>query len=455
MRWRESARAACREVGWPLGIPAVLAGAWLLAMPVYLATIFYAHALAHPEVFVYDYAFFRFAAERFAHTPLALYADPEYLYPPPAVLAFLPATWTSQPVGYIASGPLIAGGLGVAYLWAVRLWEETDGTASVPASVPGQSVPRRTLSPAVRAALLIVALGSGPTFQTLKYAQVNGWMLLSALAFVHLVQRGRPGWGALALIGGFWLKLLPLALLPLGLGRRWPRLAMGALAGLVALPLVLLPVVPWELYREYALERLPAISGMTDLGALSGSLQASLTRLEYPIEVIIRGGMVEASPLARVAGAMVGAGVLGVTTLAAWTRRIGTVRAGFVVLAVLPVAIPLGWEHTYVLALPLLLVALAEAGDRPVAVRGLVMLAALAFFAQRLPPPQTAALVDALPRAVLDLYAARLWLATLGLIGLGLAPALRSPRLGTEAALRPSPGASSVPGLRSRIHGAD
>ena len=279
MRWSDVHDGLAELRAQPhVAVPALLTGLWLLAMPVYLASVYYAFALDYPDLFLVDYSFFHYAAERFAANPLALYEDPEYLYPPPAVLAFLPATLVSGPVGYVALGPILFVGLGVAFAWALRLWErEASGSESASDA--------RVFGTPTRVALLVIALGSGPTFQNLRYAQVNVLMLLAALAFLHLVQRGKPGWGALALTGGFWLKLLPLALLPLGLWSKWPRLALGALVGLVAVPLALLPVLPLELYREYLFERLPAFSGATDLGSMSNSIQASVTRWAFPMEI--------------------------------------------------------------------------------------------------------------------------------------------------------------------------
>ncbi|OZC04045.1 glycosyltransferase family 87 protein [Rubricoccus marinus] len=412
-----------------LAAVAALSALWLPVMPVYLAATFYRFALAEPWHFLVDYSWFHEAALRFFSDPLTLYADAEYFYPPPAVLAFWPTTWVSGVAGYIASGPLIFGGLAAAFAWALRLWERETGSR---------------LDRATRIALLITGLASAPVFQNLKYAQVNVLVLLSALAFLHLCQRQRPGWGALALAGGFWLKVLPLALLPLGLGRlrarspeasdwrRWRGLVGGAAAGWLALPLALLPWVPWALYREYALERFPAFSGLTDPGALSTSIQATVTRLDLPIEIVTASGMMPASPEATLVAGAVGALVVGAAILSVWSGGAGIVRAGLVVLAVLPAVVPLGWEHTFVLAVPLLLVALAEARQRPPLARWVVALCALAFFAQRPPPPMMASLIETLPRACIDLYLARLWMAVLVLVGLGLWRRTLRPSLATS-----------------------
>lgn len=389
-------------------------------MPVYLAATFYAFALAEPQHFIVDYSWFHEAALRFFGGE-PLYADPEYFYPPPAVLAFWPTTWLGKVAGYIASGPLIASGLAACFAWALRLWERETGEA----------IPRAT-----RIALLVIGLASGPVFQNLKYAQVNVLVLASALAFLHLVQRGRPGWGMVALAGGFWLKLLPLALAPLGLLRQRPRSpvasgatpmrqrlgwAAGGAAGFVLVPLALLPWVPWGLYREYAAERFPAFSGLTDSSGLSNSIQASITRLDLPIEVVTQSGMLPATPLATALAGAVGAVVVGGALWSAWAGRIGVVWAGLIVLAVLPAVVPLGWEHTFVLAVPLVLVSLAEAGRQGPLARTLVAFCAVAFFAQRPPATWMLVLVDALPRWCIDLYLTRLWAAVLVLIGLAFA----------------------------------
>ena len=187
---------------------------------------------------------------------------------------------------------------------------------------------------------------------------------------------------------------------------------------LAVLPLVLLPLVPWELYREYALERFPAFSGLTDPNALNASIQASVTRLGLPADAALRVGMVSATPRATLLAGAVGALVVSGATWAVWTGRTGRVRAGFVILAILPAVVPLGWEHTFVLAVPLLLVALAEARTQPAWIRVGVGLAALAFIAQRPSAPIMASLIETLPRAFLDVYLARLWLAVLVAVGL-------------------------------------
>ena len=187
MRWRERASggAFARSLRslWRqphLAVPAALSALWLLAMPAYLAVTFYGAALASPEGFIVDYSWFREAALRLFSDPATLYADPEYFYPPPAALLFWPTTWVSAVTGYILSGPLLFAGLAVAFAWALRLWERETG---------------ETLGLATRLALLVVALGSAPTFQNLKYAQVNVLVLLSALAFLDALPAPEAGLG--------------------------------------------------------------------------------------------------------------------------------------------------------------------------------------------------------------------------------------------------------------------
>ena len=111
---------------------------------------------------------------------------------------------------------------------------------------------RERLGWPLRASLLLIGFATAPVFHNLKYGQVNVLVLAIGLGFLWLLRKDRPFAAALVLSVGFWLKLYPLALVLLGLRRGWAaRGALGLLVGIVAVPLVLLPIVPAELYRQY------------------------------------------------------------------------------------------------------------------------------------------------------------------------------------------------------------
>jgi len=348
-----------------------------------------------PAMFVYDLSYYHRAAQRPA---AALYADPEFVYPPPSRALFAPLGTASLPVALGGWLALNAALLAACAWGAVRLWERERGAV---------------LAPGVRAALVAVVLGSGPAFQTLKYGQVNSLVLLAGLAFLWGLARDRPVRAVVALGAGAWLKLYPALLLPLAFARPTARRAAWgtALVG-VGLPAALLPWLPADLYVTFFGERLPHWSGLTSQGVLNGSLAGVLTRLTLPPDAALRALDVPTPPAVRLAVTVAGAALVGATWLG-WARgRLSTTRAGVLLLALVPVVSPLGWEHAYVLALPLLVAVLAEAPARGHGVgRAAVVVAAVALCLPRPPARVLAVLAETMPRGIVDLLGARMLLA--------------------------------------------
>jgi len=399
-----------------LALPALLGALALPVLPVYLGLRQFAPVLAQADPFVYDFSYYYEAAARFAAAPGTLYADPEYLYPPPSVLAFLPTLLLPEGWAYVAWDVLLMAAVAVSVVLTWGLYERATG----------ERVPR-----GVRAALLLAGLASAPTFQNLHYGQVNAFVLVLALFSLWWGVRA-PLWAALALCGGFWLKLYPLALAPLALAqgrgvRHVGRAALGFVLGLVALPLVLLPVVPASLHATFWLERLPAWSGMTSQGALNQSIVGVLTRAGLPAEAALRGLDVPAPEGARLTAAVLGLLLGGGVLAAALLRRLPAETAGVLVLALLPALSALGWEHTYVMALPLVLWLALAARTRG---RGARLFSGAALLVFMMPRPPHVALVWAVahvPRPLLDVALARFLLVTLLAVGVGVAWAWRRP----------------------------
>lgn len=378
-----------------VGVVGVLGALGTVVMGPYLWVRKVRYVLADPEEFVWDFSYFYRAAERFVTDPLTLYADPDYFYPPPSVIAFVP--WLAFPEARAYTVAVFVNVLLMAAcgLLAVRLWERHAGTVSVGACW---------------AAVLFV-LASAPTFQAMKYAQVGPLVLLIGLVALHWLDR-RPVASGLALAAGFWLKLYPLALVPLGLLRRGRvRFAAGVALGLVVLPLLLLPVVPSLLYAEYVRDRVPVVRSTTSTYALNQSLPAALERalrsdaaaLDNRAPAVLHAGV-------RVANAVVGIGLFSVVFLAAFRERLRIVPAGFMVLALLPLVSNFGWEHSYVLALPLVQAAFLIAADHP-RWRMAAGLVVACFLFPMLPRVVLEALVSAELRPLTDLLLVRFPLA--------------------------------------------
>jgi len=384
-----------------IGIPALVGAGATVLLPPYLYVRQFRHVVGSGDSFIYDFSFFYQAAQRFVADPTTLYADPLFVYPPPSVLSFLPALLFSQPVAYLLWNAVVVGLTIVSLRMTLRLYTRS-GAPVVPAPLA--------------VGVVLAGLGSGPVFQNLKYGQVNVLVLLAVLAFLTTLRTDRPLQAALALCAGFWLKLYPLVLLPLAWGvRRAGRFGAGMALGLVGAPLLLLPVIPGALYAEFFAERVPLWAGITSQGALNASLAGVLTRLTLPPEAALRAVEVAVPAWVSLAGAVATAVAFGGVAALHAMGRLRRETAGLIGLALIPVCSTLGWEHVYLLALPLAGFALLDARGRSRTARILTCVATLMLMMPRPPISMLTVLTEHAPRLAVDLLNARCLLATLAL----------------------------------------
>jgi hypothetical protein len=353
--------------------------------------------------FITDFSFYYEAVERYLQGG-PLYPDPfGYMYPPPSVVLFLPLVALPVPASFLLSVVAIGALAAVCIELTLRLWETGRGEAV--------GFPLRVL-------LWLIGFAAAPVFHNLKYGQVNVFVLAIGLGFLWLLQKDRPFAAALVLSVGFWLKLYPLALALLGLRRGWIRGGtLGLAVGLVVVPVVLLPVVPAELYRQYAFDLVPYWAEVTNMHALNQSITGVLERMALPLTDYLRSHDTPIGAVTHTVNVAATVGLLGALYGAYFLRRVRFDLVGVGVLAVLPVISALGWEHTYVLALPLYLYALLEAQRRGPAAR---WLAAFAVFVFMIPKPPEEVMIwtfEHWPRAVVDVFYARFLVVTLLLLG--------------------------------------
>src|SRR5690606_4514015 len=142
--WRRSRRSSCSGSRWPepmgglrtvparwrevphLGVPAALGALAVLLLPGYLYVRQYRHVLAEPDGFVYDFSFFYQAGQRFLADPAALYADVQYLYPPPSVVPFLTTVALPQWAAYLAWNAGVVALAVVCFRRVLRLYARPE-----------------------------------------------------------------------------------------------------------------------------------------------------------------------------------------------------------------------------------------------------------------------------------------------------------------------------------------
>lgn len=373
-----------------------------------LGTAVLAPLLANPNALQTDFHYYYDAAMRFRVDPSRLYLLSDdviagFAYPPPAILPFVALSYLP---------------LGTALLWmtmgsylaivaSIALWLYYLNRREVP-------VDRRT---AMAAAVIAIALG--PTYSNAVFGQVNAFVLLSGVGFVTIGSRV-PAIGGASLAIGIWLKIYPVLLVVIGLWNRsaWRRIAYAAAAA-VLVALITLPIVPLGAYQTFWSEVLPARFDKTAVHISNQSLIAFLERFAIPSERFLNWTGEQAIAVGVAIRAFNWAFGVAVIAMLWWRAkrgpRVETVDAAAAVMALAAVIAPLGWGHTFVLVLPLVILHLVSLRDAsPVH----VVIVGLCVAAMMIPAGRRFWFIEQMPAWAQNVAYSRYLLATLVLIAL-------------------------------------
>jgi hypothetical protein len=280
-------------------------------------------------------------------------------------------------------------------------------------------------------AVSLVATALGPTYSNAIFGQVNAWVLGCVVIFLTLGP-ARPALGGAFLAIGTWLKIYPVLMVAAGLWNRsaWRRIAYAA-GAIVAIAILLLPILPLSTYQTFLSEVLPARFDKTAVHISNQSLIAFIERFALPPERFLNWTgeqAITASGIVR--GVNWGFGVAMIAFL--WHRagrgpRVEAVDSAAGLIALAAVIAPLGWGHTYVLVLPLVmlhLVTLRYATPWHAATIGACVMALM------IPVGRRFSLVEMAPAALQNIVYSRYLLATLILIAVppAIAPNTESRR---------------------------
>ncbi len=367
--------------------------------------------LANPQALQTDFHYYYDAAVRFSARPAQLYnLDDDviagYAYPPPAILPFL---WLSGwPLGTAFLAFTIA-----SYLVVCVALQQWIGFLKR----HGFSHDRGTTI-----ALMLIALALGPTYMNAIFGQVNGFVLAAAVAFVSLAPTATLE-AALLLALGTWLKVYPIILAAIGLWdrRTWRALAWAIVAA-IAIALVVVPFVPPSNFGTFFFDVLPSRLDKTAIHISNQSLVAFIERFRYPSQQFLNWTG-EQAITATVAVRVLNLVAAGAAILVLWRGARDDVRSQAVtaatLMALIAVIAPLGWGHTYMMVLPLVMLQL-------LAMREARPLVAIAIFgcvlALMIPAGRRFAFVEGAPDALLNLIHSRYLLATLVLAAIPSIP---------------------------------
>ena len=202
-----------------------------------------------------------------------------------------------------------------------------------------------------------LGVASGPVFSTAVLGQIDTVILFICVTHIMLVRSGWVCAAGVVLSVGCWIKLYPAILLVYSL--RMPgkgRLVIGFLLATALIPLVMLPVIPLDLYQSYFLHILPSLSGRTITNIYNQSAAAVVTRFSVTPQIGLQtftAFTVDAT--VKVCIAITGLSIVAVTTWLVHRRDMPSLALSTSLLAMIGPLAPLGWGHAYVYVLPMLI----------------------------------------------------------------------------------------------------
>jgi alpha-1,2-mannosyltransferase len=359
---------------------------------------------ANPNALQTDFHYYYEAARRFAADDTLLYLPTDdviagFAYPPPAIVPFV---WLQRlPLGLALAVFTLASY--AALIIGIRLWFTYLRRQ-------GMAIARST-----EMAIAIIAVALGPSYMNVMIGQVNAFVLLTVVAFVSLASR-TPRLAALLLASGIWLKVYPIMLVAIGAWdrRAWKALGWTIVAALV-IAIAVLPVIPPAAYRVFFGEVLPARIDKTAIHITNQSLVAFLERFRHSPELFLNWTgqqAVTVSLAVRAFNTVLMGTILVAMFQHARTRASSLPAIAAMLMALVSVVAPLGWGHTYVMMLPLLMLELSALNDARSA-RAITMVACVAAL---MIPAGRHLPIDSAPGWLQNVVYSRYLLATAGLM---------------------------------------
>ena len=370
--------------------------------------------VANPNALQTDFHYYYEAAVRFRADPTQLYRLSDdviagFAYPPPAILPFV--ALSHLPLGNALLQLTIASY--AALVVSIALWIYYLRRREVSVNAPT----------ALAAGLIAVALG--PTYSNAVFGQVNAFVLLCAVGFVTVGSR-LPSVGGALLAIGMWLKIYPVLMMVIGLWNRsaWRRIVYFAACAL-AVVVIALPMVPLSTYQSYVFDVLPLRFDKTAVHISNQALVAFIERFAIPPERFLNWTGEQAITVGPAIRAFNWAFAVAMIALL-WRRagrgpRVEAVDSAAGLMAMAAVIAPLGWGHTFVLVVPLVMLHLVSLRDaRPVH----VVLVGCSVAAMMIPAGRRFWFIEQMPAWAQNVAYSRYLLATLVLIA--LPPAIAS-----------------------------
>jgi hypothetical protein len=362
--------------------------------------------LDNPNAIQTDFHYYYEAAVRFRGDASKLYLTTDdaiagFAYPPPAIVPFVALSHVPLGVAFlIFTIASYAAVLVATWTWLNYLRHRG-----------------RDVGTGATVAVTLIALALGPTYMNAIFGQVNAFVLACAVGFITLAAR-RPLVSGASLAAGMWLKIYPAILVAAAFWDRrlWKAVGYAGATALI-IAVICLPIVPLDSYRGF-LDVLAARGDKTALHIINQSLPGFLTRFSVAPELFLTWTGREAATVTAAVGALnwiFGAAVIAWLWARASAGGDAAVHSAAALIALAAVIAPLGWGHTYVLVLPLVITQLMSSRQFAV-VPGIVVAACVLML--MIPASRRFAFVEQWPAWMQNLAYSRYLFATVILTAL-------------------------------------
>ncbi len=296
---------------------------------------------------MYDFTHYYKAANEFLFGNRSMYYQsllsetPRYIYPPPNILIFIPFVFIKQ-----ASAYMLFNAFGLfAFILSVHFLVKSIQ------KYYGIIFEKNFLT-----VIYVLSLSFAPLVQNLKAGQVNSLVLLTVSLAIYFMVNKKIFWAVIFVALGFWMKVYPAILILLFLKKENLKpLIYGVLAGFIALPILLLPIIPLSEYTTYMFDIFPKFSNMLIIGSFNQSFSVFLMRIGLPVESHsswIYSSIPKSISIANSISALV---VLAFIMIKYYKNKFDDLMVASLLISITCIFTPIGWEYTFVMALPLFL----------------------------------------------------------------------------------------------------
>jgi hypothetical protein len=312
-----------------------------------------------------DFSIYYRAAVQFKAHPSALYQPgiigfDQYLYPPPCILLYLGFLPFSEHTAYFTYSTLMYICLAAALLICQTFCKQA-----------GYPITRTE-----RIGLLIFAFASAPMYHNASLGQTDCLVLLFSVLYLYFL-RSRPAIAGLLLAAAIWIKIYPvLLLLPAVLYKEGRKSLIFCVLAAILIPVAVLPWIPGSLYPDF-LHKLISVSGFTSAHIINQSFIAFCVRTQIPFNEAFQWPNIYSIPIwIKILNYVLMASLICLIMLRAWPKRGNSGKwknksgqvdernrlfmTGLSMLSLTAIFSPLGWGHTFVFCLPLLMIALQK-----------------------------------------------------------------------------------------------